>query len=84
MANKNFEKLYPNDCLSKRERVELALSHKPVDRVPILEQLSYNPGVISMYTGKSIEGFNYTIDDICQVIRLTNRSDHAAFCPKGY
>jgi len=64
---KNFEKLFPSDVLSKRERVELTLNHKPIDRVPILEQLSYNPGVISMYTGKPIDRFNYTIDDICHV-----------------
>ncbi|HNX92604.1 MAG TPA: uroporphyrinogen decarboxylase family protein, partial [Syntrophomonas sp.] len=42
-----------------------------VDRVAILEQLSYNPGVISMYTGKEIKDFNYTLDDICEVIRKT-------------
>ena len=71
MQKINFEKLFPGDVLSKCERVELTLDHKPIDRVPILEQMSYNHGVISMYTGKSIEGFNYTMDDICRVIRQT-------------
>jgi hypothetical protein len=66
-----FEKLFPADRISKRERVERTLNHQPVDRAAILEQLSYNPGVIALYTGKEIEGFNYTLDDICQVIRLT-------------
>ena len=67
----NFEKLFLEDRISKRERVELTLNLKPIDRAAILEQLSYNSEVISMYTGKPIEGFNYTIDDICEVIRKT-------------
>ena len=66
-----FEKIFLNDKISKWERVELTLEHQPIDRVAILEQLSYNPGVIAMYTGKSIDGFNYTLDDICEVIRKT-------------
>jgi|GEM_PF-239249 len=66
-----FEKVFPEDRISKRERVELTLNFQPVDRVAILEQLSYNPNVISAYTGKSIQGFNYDRDDICAVIRKT-------------
>ena len=65
------EKLFPTDVLSKRQRVEATLALQSVDRVAILEQLSYNPDVISMYTGKKIEGFNYSVDDICGVIRQT-------------
>lgn len=59
------------DIFSKRERVEKTLNFLPVDRVAIHDQVSFNPGVISLYTGKKIEGFNYTIEDICQVIRKT-------------
>ena len=51
--------------------MEATLNHQPVDRVAILEQLSYNPRVIAMYTGKPIRGFDYTVDDICEVIRKT-------------
>jgi hypothetical protein len=65
------DKLFTTDVLTKRERVVATLSHQPVDRVAILEQLSYNPRVIAAYTGKPVEGFDYTVDDICQVVRLT-------------
>jgi len=57
--------------MSKWERVEATLNHQPVDRVALLEQLSYNPRVIADWTGKKIEGFNYTLDDICEVCRKT-------------
>lgn len=66
-----MERLFPTDALTKRRRVEAALAHQPVDRVPILEQLSYNPRVIADWTGRQIRGFDYTLDDICRVIRLT-------------
>ena len=79
----NFEKIFPNDKISKRERVERTLNHQPVDRAAILEQLSYNPGVIAMYTGKNITGFNYTVDDICRVIRLTTDLIMPAVAPFG-
>ena len=46
------EKIFPEDVLPKRKRVEYTLELQPVDRVAILEQLSYNAGVISMYTGE--------------------------------
>ncbi len=57
--------------MSKRERVEATLNHQPVDRVALLEQLSHNPKVIADWTGKAIEGFNYTRDDVCDVIKKT-------------
>ena len=60
-----------SDTLTRRERVEVTLNHQPVDRCALLEQLSYNPRVIADWTGKRIEGFNYTVDDICAVIRQT-------------
>ncbi|MHB0878781.1 MAG: uroporphyrinogen decarboxylase family protein [Anaerolineae bacterium] len=65
------EKLFDTDILTKRERVERTLELAPVDRVALHDQVSYNPGVIAMYTGKDITGFDYTLEDICQVIRLT-------------
>lgn len=66
-----MERLFPHDVMTKRQRVEAALACRPVDRVPILEQLSYNPRVIADWTGRPIEGFDYTVDDICRVIRQT-------------
>jgi len=79
----SFEKVFSTDVISKRERVELTLNHKPIDRAPILEQLSYNPGVISMYTGRSIDGFNYTVDNICEVIRKTADMIMPPVSPRG-
>lgn len=78
-----FEKLFPTDVLTKRQRVEATLAHQPVDRAAILEQLSYNPGVIAMYTGKPIDGFNYTTDDIGQVVRQTTDLIMPLVAPKG-
>ena len=66
-----MEKIFPNDRMSKRERVEATLNHQPVDRAALLEQLSYNPRVIAEWTGKCIQGFDYTVDDVCVVIRKT-------------
>ena len=66
-----MEKLSITDKVTKRERVERALSHQPVDRVPIHEQLSYNTGVISLYTGKTFPEFGFTPEDVGFVIRKT-------------
>ena len=59
------------DLLTKRERVERTLNLQSVDRVAIHDQVSFNPDVISIYTGKKINGFNYTLKDICEVIKKT-------------
>jgi hypothetical protein len=64
-----LETLFPTDVMSKRERVLATLRHQPVDRCALLEQLSYNPRVIADWTGKTIEGFDYGLDDICAVCR---------------
>jgi len=71
------------DRMSKRERVEATLDHRPVDRAALLEQLSYNPRVIADWTGKSIRGFDYTIDDICEVIRRTCDLVMPPVAPRG-
>lgn len=78
-----IEKIFPTDKISKRERVELTLNHQPVDRVALHEQISFNPGVISLYTGKQISGFNYTVDDICAAIRQTLDMCFPPSAPKG-
>lgn len=66
-----MEKLFKSDVMSKMERVKATLNHQSVDRAALLEQLSFNPRVIADWTGKDIQGFDYTLDDICSVCRLT-------------
>lgn len=66
-----YEKIFPTDKLSKKDRVLRTLNHQPVDRVSIHEQLSYNGRVIGHYCGKKIRGFDYTEDDIGVAIRKT-------------
>jgi len=78
-----YEKIFQTDKISKRQRVEKTLRHEAVDRVAILEQLSYNSAVISQYTGKKIIGFDYTLGDICQVIRLTTDMIMPPVAPRG-
>ena len=79
----NDEKIFPTDTMTRRERVEATLNHQPVDRAPLHEQLSYNGGVIADYTGKDIQGFNYTLDDIFAVIRQTLDMCFPAGAPCG-
>ena len=78
-----FEKIFPDDVLSKRLRVEATLALQPVDRAVLHEQLSYNPGVISLYTGREITGFDYSYDDICTVIRKTLDACFPPVAPLG-
>jgi hypothetical protein len=78
-----MDKIFQTDRMTKRERVLATLHHQPVDRVGILEQLSYNPRVIARCTGKAIHGFDYTVDDICQVIRQVADLIMPAVPPKG-
>ena len=83
MSQLSFEKIFPTDVLSKRERVERTLALQPVDRVVLHEQLSYNPGVIALYTGKEIHGFDYTYEDVCAVIRMTLDACFPPITPRG-
>ena len=64
-----MEKVFPEDILSKKERVLRTLNHQGVDRVAIHEQLSYNGRVIAHYTGRNIEGF----EDMCTCRTLQQR-----------
>ena len=79
----DIEKVFPEDVLSKRERVERTLNHQPVDRAALLEQLSHNSGVIALHTGKAIEGFDYTVEDIGAVIRGTMDMCMPVVAPRG-
>jgi hypothetical protein len=69
--------------MTKRERVGATLNHQPVDRCALLEQLSYNPRVIADWTGKPIVDFNYTVEDICDVIRQTCDLVMSPIAPRG-
>ena len=82
-ARASFEKIFETDKISKLERVERTLNLQPVDRVALHEQLSYNPGVVSLYTGKEIEGFNYSVEDVGAVIRKTVDACFPVFAPTG-
>ena len=66
-----MERLFEADVMTKRERVLATLRHEPVDRCALLEQLSYNPRVIADWTGREILGFEYTLEDVCEVCRKT-------------
>jgi len=59
------------------------LNLQPVDRVALHDQVSFNPGVISLYTGKKIEGFGYTLEDIAEVIRKTLDACFPPVAPRG-
>ena len=78
-----YEKIHDSDQMSKRERVVATLDHRPVDRVALLEQLSYNPGVIADWTGKPIRGFDYALDDICLAIRRSLDLVMPPVAPRG-
>jgi hypothetical protein len=82
-AAAGLEQVFPNDVLSKRERVERALAFQPVDRVPIHEQVSYNPAVVAHYIGREVRGFDFTLDDVCAVIRQTLDACFPPFAPTG-
>jgi hypothetical protein len=71
MRANSFNKTFDSDEISKRERVDLTLNHKSVDRVALLERVDYNPSIMAFFTGKKINGFKYTLDDICCVIKKT-------------
>jgi len=77
------DKLFKEDRLSKRERVMRTLNHQPVDRVAIHDQLSFNPRVISHYSGKHFDGFTFSVEDICAAIRQTLDICFPPVAPKG-
>ena len=77
------EEIFESDVMTRRERVEATLNHQPVDRAALHEQLSYNGGVIEMYTGKRVEGFDFTLDDICTVVGRTLDMCFPPAAPRG-
>jgi len=79
----SFEKIFPTDRLPKRERVKRTLNLELVDRVALHDQVSFNPGVVSLYTGREIEEFGYTREDVCEVIRKTLDACFPPVAPRG-
>ncbi len=77
------DNIFDTDRMTRRERVLATLNHQPVDRAAIHEQVSYNPGVMAMYTGKPITGFEYGLDEICTVISQTLDMCFPPFPPCG-
>jgi hypothetical protein len=71
MVMVGFERLFPEDVFTKRQRVERTLANQPVDRVALHDQLSWNPGVVAAYCGRTLSGFNYTAADVGAAIRQT-------------
>ena len=80
---KSFEKVFRTDEMTKRERVIRTLAHQAVDRVALHDQLSFNPGVISLVTGKQIDGYRYTVEDIGETIAKTLDSCFPPVAPRG-
>ena len=78
-----MEKIFEKDELTKRERIIRTLEHREVDRATLHDQLSFNPGVISLYTGRHIDGFNYTVKDIGETISKTLDSCFLPVSPRG-
>ena len=78
-----FEKIFPSDEMSKRERVERALNLQATDRVPLHDQISYNPGVVSMFAGKPIRGHDYTERDIGAAIAKSLDCCFEPYAPCG-
>ncbi|NLS78709.1 MAG: hypothetical protein GXY76_15760, partial [Chloroflexi bacterium] len=83
MARAPFDRLFETDQLTKRERVERTLRLQPVDRVALHDQVSFNPGVIALYTGRDVRGFDYTYQEIGQVIRRTLDACFPPAAPRG-
>jgi uroporphyrinogen decarboxylase len=79
----NFEKIFSQDQISKRERIERAFAFQALDRAPLHEQLSYNSQVISHYTGKDCSDFHFTAQDVGETIRKTMDSCFIPMNPKG-
>jgi hypothetical protein len=77
------DRIFETDRMTRRERVEATLNHQSVDRAAIHDQVSYNTGVVEMYTGKKLRAFDYTLDDICAVISRTLDMCFPPFPPVG-
>ncbi len=78
-----FERVFPSDRLSKRERVLRTLDHQPVDRVVIHEQLSYSTEVASHYAGRRFEQFTYSPRDVGLAVRQSLDTCFPIFDLKG-
>jgi len=78
-----FERIFPADRLSKRERVLRTVNFQPVDRAVIHEQLSYSTGVASYFAGRTFETFGYTPRDVGVAVRRSLDTCFPIFELKG-
>jgi hypothetical protein len=79
----DFERVFPNDQLSKRERVLRTLNHQPVDRAVIHEQLSYSTAVVSHFAGRPFKPFAYSPRDVGLAVRRSLDTCFPIFEMKG-
>lgn len=75
--------LIAQDVFTKQERVYRTLNFLPVNRVAIHDQVSWNSGVISLYTGKDIKDFDYTLEDIGEAAKKSLDTCFPLFSPYG-
>lgn len=78
-----FERIFPADRLSKRERVLRTVNFQPVDRAVIHEQLSYSTGVASYFAGRTFETFGYAPRDVGVAVRRSLDTCFPIFELKG-
>jgi hypothetical protein len=82
-ASRGFERIFPADRLTKRERVMRTVRHQPVDRVVLHEQLSYSTSVVSHFAARSIAPFGYTPRDVGRAVRQSLDTCFPIFSLKG-
>ena len=80
---KTFEKIFKTDEISKRERMCCALAGQKPDRAPLHEQLSYNPDVISHFSGRDCSHYNFSAKDVGLAIQKTLDSCFIPLNPRG-
>jgi hypothetical protein len=82
-ARQSFEKVFSEDCLSKRERVQRAIDHQPVDRAVLHEQLSYNTAVVSHFAGRQFSEFGFAPQHVGMAVRRSLDTCFPIFEMKG-
>jgi hypothetical protein len=82
-SGSDFERVFPADRLSKRERVLRTLNHQPVDRTVIHEQLSYSTEVVSHFAGRRFPPFAYGPQDVGLAVRRSLDTCFPIFELKG-
>ena len=79
----DFERVFPQDRLTKRERVLRTVAHQQVDRAVIHEQLSYNTAVVSHFSGRCFREFGFSPEHVGTAVRRTLDTCFPIFEMKG-